>query len=514
MKSGRCERNASRGEAGIPLSETESDNFAHPATGRLEKPLVLATAHAAPVPGNQKNMRFNLIGPALIVSAFTLPYTVRAGEQTPPPEEKSMSAVVDWWEGRSATGNWFGARDTLEERGIQFRASWRGNFLGIVSGGIDQHGGFSQEINFDLDVDAAKLVRSDTVRGLSFTGNVRWREGTYSINKYSGTDSTFRPDAYTGGAGWRFRKAYFTYSTPEVFGVENFLTISGGWQVPADLFLVQPESKFFTNQSIRTAKGINPNVPWGGSFSTWGGYLKIQPTNWSYVQSGMYLAYPNGTDPMNHALSFRGYAPDPSLNGIYGITEVGVVPVVGSERLPGKYAAGLIYWGVENTGYNGVPYDGNFQFYWQADQRLTREKSIVPRELPDASGKGVVFETPKGDEQGLYWFSTVNFAPPVNNLMQFYVLGGLIYKGLIPGRDKDQTGLAFAYGSYSFEAADADRNRGKDPRTYQAVLEMDYRIQVNRFAYAQPLVQYIMNPGARGLVNNDLILGVHFGVNF
>jgi len=338
-------------------------------------------------------MNLSKAGLVLFASAFTNLSSLHAGQQPPPPPEKpSASAFSEWWEGRYATGNWLGVRDTLEDRGVRFRANWRGNFLGIVDGGLQQRGGFSQEINFDLDIDAAKLTQLETLEGLSFTGNICWRESTYSINKYSGTDGTFRPDAYTGGSGWRFRKAYATYITPELFGISNFMTLSGGWQVPTDLFLVQPESKLFVNQSIRTAKGINPNLPWGGSFSTWGGYLKVEPTDWLYAQSGLYLAYPFGTDPLNHGLAFRGYAPDPSLNGIYSLNEVGVTPKIGPEELPGKYAAGLIYWGVEKTGFDGVPYDGVFQFYWQADQRLTREKSIAPREVPDPSGKGFTLE--------------------------------------------------------------------------------------------------------------------------
>lgn len=436
--------------------------------------------------------------------------------------EESPYTFADWWNGRYATGDWFGARKTLEDHGIRFRAGWRANFLAIVDGGVQQRGGFDQEINFDLDIDAAKLTKLQAIDGLSFTGNVRWREATYSVNQYSGTDSTFRPSAYTGGAGWRLRKAYATYETPELFGIPKFLTLSGGWQVPTDLFLVQPESKLFVNQTIRTAKGINPNLPWGGSFSTWGGYIKLQPTNWAYVQSGLYLAYPNGTDPLNHGLSFQGYRIDPSLNGVYSINEVGFTPKIGPEQLGGKYAAGLIYWGVENTGFDGVPYDGRLQFYWQADQQLFRENSIAPRATDSVvtfdskGGKNVVEEAtkPKADDQGLYWFSTINFAPPANNTMQFYALGGLVYKGLIPTRDTDQTGVAFAYGNYSSESASLDRSRGVNPRTYQAVLEVDYRIQVNRFAYVQPTLQYIINPGARGAVNNDTILGLHFGVNF
>ncbi len=430
-----------------------------------------------------------------------------SGEKTP---------LADWWSGKYASGNWFGVRDSLEDLGVKFQANWRANFLAIVDGGLQQRGGFDQEINFDLDVDAAKLLQVEALDGLSFTGNVRWREATYSINQYSGTDSTFRPSAYTGGAGWRFRKAYATYTTPELFGIKNLLTLSGGWQVPTDLFLVQPVSKLFVNQSIRTAKGINPNVPWGGSFSTWGGYVRLDPTNWLYAQSGLYLAYPFGTNPLNHGLSFSGYAPDPSLNGIYSISEVGITPSIGSEKLGGKYAAGFIYWGVETTGFNNVLYDGVFQFYWQADQQLYRENSIAETSIAsDKAAKNPVgVEKKKGDDQGLYWFSTLNFAPPENNALSFYALGGLVYRGLIPGRDKDQVGVAFAYGNYSPDAADSDRRRNRDPRTSQAVLEFDYRIQINRFAYVQPTLQYIINPGGRGQVENDTILGLHLGANF
>lgn len=453
--------------------------------------------------------RWNFI--LLALAGITLIHPGRAWARNPSGSPDKESWPQQWWSGKYGSGDWFGVRESLSDRGIDFHANWRANFLAIVDGGLQQRGGFDEEINFDLTIDAAKLVQSPALEGLTFTGNVRWREATYSINQYSGTDSTFRPSAYTGGAGWRFRKAYATYTTPGLFGIKDFLTVSGGWQVPTDLFLVQPESKLFVNQSIRTAKGINPNLPWGGSFSTWGGYLRIQPTDWSYLQSGLYMAYPFGTNPMNHGLAFRGYAADPSLNGLYSITELGVTPEIGPAALPGKYAAGFIYWGVEKTGYDGVPYDGNFQFYWQADQKLFSEARPG---VPEPDGKSATPKAPHKDTQGLYWFSTINFAPPVNNQMTFYVLGGLVYKGLIPGRDKDQAGLAFAYGNYSPEAYDTDRAKGRDAQTYQAVFEVDYRIQLNRFAYVQPTLQYIINPGGRGTVENDTILGLQFGATF
>ncbi|MEO6848766.1 MAG: carbohydrate porin [Chthoniobacterales bacterium] len=460
----------------------------------------------------------------------TLAIFVGSGTASAEPQEEK-SAISEWWNGPLASGNWLGLRDTLEDRGIYFTGHWRGNFLAIVDGGLQQRGGFDEEINFDLNADIAMLTRVEALEGLMFTTNVRWRDGLDSINPYAGTDNTFRPSAYTGGMGWRFRKLYLAYTTPELFGIKDFLVLSGGWQVPADLFLSQPESKLFLNQSIRTAKGIGLNaIPWGGSFSTWGGYLKVNPTEWYYAQTGFYLAYPFGNDSNNRGLSFAGYPKDNnSLNGLCAIAETGFTPTIGPSELPGKYAAGFIYWGVENTAFNGQAYQGRFQFYWQADQQLYREPSHeeplpqTKRPADDDDKEVAVGKSFTGSSaipqsrlsnQGLYFFSAINYAPQVNNAMPFYVLTGLVYRGFIPYRDNDLLGAAFAYGSFSQDEQALDNSLGVAPRIYQGVLEFDYRIQINRWAYVQPTLQYIIRPAGRGLVENDTIIGMQLGVNF
>jgi carbohydrate-selective porin OprB len=49
---------------------------------------------------------------------------------------------------------------------------------------------------------------------------------------------------------------------------------------------------------------------------------------------------------------------------------------------------------------------------------------------------------------------------------------------------------------------------------YEAVLEFDYRIQVNKWFYAQPVLQYIIRPNGTGLVENATVLGFQLGVIF
>ncbi len=117
-------------------------------------------------------------------------------------------------------------------------------------------------------------------------------------------------------------------------------------------------------------------------------------------------------------------------------------------------------------------------------------------------------------KQGLYAFNTINYSPAANNALPFYALTGLVYQGLIPTRDTDRLGISFAIGSFSEEERARDNRIGRAAREYEAVLEATYRFQINRFAYVQPDVQYIINPGGRGLFGNATVIGAQFGVDF
>jgi len=182
--------------------------------------------------------------------------------------------------------------------------------------------------------------------------------------------------------------------------------------------------------------------------------------------------------------------------------------------LPGRYAAGFISWGVENTAFSGQKADQRVAIYWQADQMVFREPSPgepAPLGKGPSDGKEAVS---KLSDQGLSLFSLINFAPPFNNNLPFYFQTGLVYKGLIPGRDSDQTGIALAYGSYSFDKREADEERGRPVQTTEGVLEFDYRVQINKWAYFQPSLQYIIRPGANGLTPNATVIGFQTGVTF
>ncbi|MEI6035359.1 MAG: carbohydrate porin [Verrucomicrobiae bacterium] len=430
---------------------------------------------------------------------------------------RAENQVSNWWEGKYATGNWFGARETLVDHGVAFSGEWKANFLWDVGGGLEQRFGYDDELKFRVLVDAAKLTGAEGLEGLTFFSDVRYRGGA-GVNKWVGASGNFAPSTFQGGRLWRFQNAYASYTTPELFGVKELLTVSGGWQNPTDHFLTQPLNKFFLNNSFTSSRGFGANgIPWGGSYSAWGGHLKVKPVDWYYAQAGLYLAIPQGTSTDNHGLDFAGYRINPNLNGLYFLGETGVTPKIGPAKLPGRYAAGFIYWGVENTSFAGEKADQKVALYWQADQMLFREPSpeeAAPLGKGPSDGKKAVVSKPKLSDQGLSLFSLINFAPQFNNTIPFYFQTGLVYKGLIPGRDNDQIGAAIAYGSYSADKQSADEANGRPIQEYEGVLELDYRVQINKWAYVQPSLQYIIRPGAAGQTPNATVLGFQAGVTF
>ena len=473
-----------------------------------------------------KNQRLQIIGLVLGLGFLGAAGNGQAAQTASAEPAENSSDLGEWWNGKYATGNWFGVRNTLEDHGVKLGVEWKANFFWNVDGGLQQRFGYDDEWKFRVNLDAAKLLGWDAAEGLTFYSDLRYRGGA-GVNKYIGSSNQFGPSTFQGGRLWRFQNAYATYTTPEFFGVKEFLTLSGGWQNPTDIFINQPLNKFFINNTFTSNRGIGANgIGWGGAYAAWGGHAKVKPSDWFYLQSGLYLAIPNANSTSNHGLLFAGAQPAGS-NGLYWLTETGVTPKIGPARLPGKYAAGLIYWGVENTSFYGENYDQKVLLYWQADQQLYREPSPeepAPLGKGSSDGKSVAGgksfkETvnpskSKLNEQGLYFFSLINFAPKFNNPEPFYFQTGLVYKGLIPTRDADQFGVAFAYGNYSYDKQLADERRGRPTQSYEGVIEFSYRVQLNKWAYMQPDLQYIIRPGGAGLTQNATVLGFQLGVTF
>ncbi|MFM8809909.1 MAG: carbohydrate porin [Chthoniobacterales bacterium] len=157
----------------------------------------------------------------------------------------------------------------------------------------------------------------------------------------------------------------------------------------------------------------------------------------------------------------------------------------------GYYSTWSLYsqFGSEQTAGNA------YGFYWHADQK--------------------VYQEAPGSDEGLTLWTAFVLSPQQNMAkLPFQWNSGIVYQGILPGRDKDSAMFGLAYGNFSSDySASGDAYDG-DPASFEMALEWGYRIQLNRFFYVQPDLQYIIQPGGTGSIPNAFVLGAQIGVTF
>ncbi len=114
------------------------------------------------------------------------------------------------------------------------------------------------------------------------------------------------------------------------------------------------------------------------------------------------------------------------------------------------------------------------------------------------------------DDQGLGIFGQFGWAPGDRNLFQEYYGGGLVYKGLLPGRDSDLMGFGIAAAMFSSGIRNQNAAANIDMTRFETYYETFYKYQVSNFISLQPDVQFISNPG--GLYKDAVVGGLRFEV--
>lgn len=465
--------------------------------------------------------------PALIgtlAATLILSPLLHAGE-TPVPAEQSSSRLADWWEGKTLTGDWFGVRNTLaDELGLTFYGKYYGAFFGVVTSERGARGFWDQGIEFGAEQNFGRLLDNEVFKGVKGFGIFRYRDSQSSSNPndFVLASSMFNPTNWYSGTQFRVLAFGLEIGTSTHLPVENMIVLRGGWLAPQREFIDQPLSKLFLNNAVNSAKGVGGNIPFSSSFSTWGGTLKVNPLKWYYAKGGVFMSFPSATDSGNHGLAYEGFARDPSQNGLFFMAETGITPKIGPAALEGRYAVGGYYWGQTRKSFDGTAGYGQYGMYLQADQQLFREEapeSPAPLAKGPSDGKSfkqpVAGEGPKFTNQGLSMFNLVTLAPKYNNPYPFYFQSGLVYTGLIPGRDADQTMFSIAYGSYSAQQIDSLQSAGVANQPNATIfLEGGYRFAINRWAFVQPFAQYAIQPSGTAAVANALILGFSTGLTF
>jgi len=239
--------------------------------------------------------------------------------------------------------------------------------------------------------------------------------------------------------------------------------------------------------------------------ATWGGLVKVRPTERMYVMGGAY----NGNVSIR---ANKHHGADWSMDGpLFAIGEVGyqINGLPGDQGLLGNYKAGFWYDDHQYVDFNTVARGrtpdvprGNWGFYGLFDQVLVRFGG-------------------SGSNRGFGITGSVLVSPDQSvSVMPFFGTAGLVARGVFASRPTDLVGLGVVYGRFSDDQEDSQRRaRQSDPtvgiQRYETALELTYRFRfLKDSVYFAPDLQYIIRPGGTGRIADAFVVGFEAGINF
>jgi len=396
------------------------------------------------------------------------------------------------------TGEWEGVRDEAANKGVTFGSSFVCDILGDVSGGKRRAGRYDHSMGWDINFNLEKLAQ---VQDTQFHISGLWRQGKNLSKDVIGNDLVV--SSIYGSEQFRFYALYL-----EKLFLNQKLSIKVGRIATGDDFAFSPLYWTYISNAV---DGCPINIPINMFFpvyptAVWGARAKFILSKDIYMMSGIYNGDSAVGDNQYYGLNFSL-----RLNkGVAFAQEIAYVPNTSpdSKGLPGHYKAGIYYNGAvcrdQYSDINGNSYAatglpqkkhvGNYNIYLHADQMLYREKGSL--------------------DNGLTALTVTAIGPDDVNKFPFLIMAGLIYKGLVPGRDNDLTAFEAVYSQYSGSLRSSEESVGASGQTYELMMEFTQKIMITKWMFLQPDLQYIIRPGGTGDTENALVIGTRFGVTF
>lgn len=417
----------------------------------------------------------------------------------------------EWWRGDALTGDWWGTRNWLdEEKGVEFSGTYTTDLAGNPLGGMEQGFTYTDNMAFGVKLDLEKIIGW---RGATFTIAATDRNGDNLSQNFVGNQFTVQ-QIYGGQ----------TVILTDLHLVQKFwddkASIKIGRFSAGDDFASSPLYWLYMNNGI---DGNPQALPVNASFSaypwaSWATRVRLDPSpDWN-AQLGLYQVSNRTFSRSLNGLNM-GFEP---TDGVMFVGQLAWTPEffqrpvkrvessagesvedefekhAGDMRgLPGHYWFGGYYstWSSYSQFGSDQTAGGAFGFYWHADQ--------------------MVYQESPGSDQGLIFWTAFVLSPQENVAkLPFQWNAGTVYQGLLSGRDNDAAIFGLAYGQFSSDYSDAGLAYREDPASFELALEWGYRIQLNRFFYIQPDVQYIVQPGGTGSIPDALVIGAQIGVSF
>jgi porin len=115
-------------------------------------------------------------------------------------------------------------------------------------------------------------------------------------------------------------------------------------------------------------------------------------------------------------------------------------------------------------------------------------------------------------DRGLSGWLRLGIADQKYNPIRRYVGGGLVYTGLLPGREEDKLGAAVGAVTLGSPYREALQNGEIATHGQEVAVEVTYRAPLTPWLTVQPDAQFIFNPGGDRRIQDALVLGLRIEV--
>ena len=427
---------------------------------------------------------------------------------------QESAPVADWLSGDGITGTWRGLRSKLTDRGFELIGSYDAEVWGNTKGGLESGTVYTGLLDFGLKLDLEKALGW---RGASLSTTWLLLSGKNASEDLVGNFLTI-----SNNTGFNTLRNYELWFQQNL--LDGKISIRLGQLAGDTEFVISDYAALFLNGTFGWPAFMYMNLSGGGPgfpVGTLGIRLAVQPLNWIRFQTAVFQGNVYAQNVNAHGFRWRL----DSANGFLFLNEAQFHWNKKPEEtgLPGQFKAGAWFHTANFTEANDSgSVSGNCGFYFILDQMLYRNprKEAEHSATADKDGKSALTTTDnaggteKKPDQGLGWFGRIAFEPPDRNFIGFYFDTGLTYKGLIPTRDGDTLGVAFAYAQLSSGAQQVATDDGSIGVGAEMALEVTYQAQITKWLSIQPDLQVIFNPGGNRDLNNALVVGGRVSITF
>jgi porin len=381
----------------------------------------------------------------------------------------------------------------FQKYGIKFAATYIGEVMGNVSGGLQQGAVYDGRLNLAVDVDLQKLAK---LQGLSFHANMFQTHGDGLSRDY--LNNYLVVSGIEAQPSTRLYEAWFE----QKWGDKDKYDLRAG-QLAADTeFINSKYTDVFTNASLGWPAITSIDLPSGGPsppLAALGARMRINVNDNLTLVGAVFdgdAAGPGPGDPQfrdNTGLNFR--INDPPL--VMGEAQFIWNGEKGDPGLAGKFKIG---------GWRHFGEFSDLQFTAQGVSLASPLSSGMPANLSGDFGVYSVFEqrlyrVGNDLDRGIGIFARVSLSPSDRNLIDRYADGGIELVGLSDKRPKDKFGIAFGYAHVSSraQALDLDFQQVMGPswplRSFESLVTAVYQYEVRAGWTLQPNFQYFVHPG-------------------